>query len=212
MAAYPVLTLPTEIVVEIFLRYLPPYPICPPLLRYIAFNTPALWRAIELFSTFPAGMTPEAQIHAAQIWLKRSQPWPISLVLNGFKLAWASDELLNVMPMLLTHHLRWEHVALDLNKVPRLHWHRFDALLKMPMLVELDINNKSWSFWRIVEPFDAPKLTTLFVEFWNSAELLPADELAASVRGASLTRLYLNYVTPYVAAKILRETNRLSAL
>ncbi|KAJ7074016.1 hypothetical protein C8F01DRAFT_1242294 [Mycena amicta] len=59
---YPVLTLPNEIVSEIFIQYLSSYPSCPPLLgegsptklaqicrrwREIAHATPALWRAIE---------------------------------------------------------------------------------------------------------------------------------------------------------------------
>ncbi|KAK6985206.1 hypothetical protein R3P38DRAFT_2574952, partial [Favolaschia claudopus] len=60
---YPVLILPTEIVFEIFVHFLPPYPHPPPLAgfnsptslaqicrqwRDIAFATPGLWRAIDL--------------------------------------------------------------------------------------------------------------------------------------------------------------------
>ncbi|KAJ7257017.1 hypothetical protein C8J57DRAFT_1649148, partial [Mycena rebaudengoi] len=55
---YPVLTLPVEITSEIFIHFLPKYPLCPPLTgllspallgqifrkwREIAFNTPGLW-------------------------------------------------------------------------------------------------------------------------------------------------------------------------
>ncbi|KAJ7130362.1 hypothetical protein C8R44DRAFT_872173 [Mycena epipterygia] len=62
--AYPVLTLPNEIVSEIFLHLLPVYPERPPMTgrlsptvlclicrkwRDIAMSTPALWRAIALF-------------------------------------------------------------------------------------------------------------------------------------------------------------------
>ncbi|KAJ6560151.1 hypothetical protein B0H19DRAFT_945240, partial [Mycena capillaripes] len=58
---YPVLTLPAEIISEIFVHFLPIYPSCPPLTgflsptlltqicrkwRHIALTTPALWRAI----------------------------------------------------------------------------------------------------------------------------------------------------------------------
>ncbi|KAJ6459557.1 hypothetical protein C8R45DRAFT_1030413 [Mycena sanguinolenta] len=60
---YPVLTLPKEIVAEIFVRFLPDYPSRPPLVglhspflltqicrpwREIASTTPTLWRAIPL--------------------------------------------------------------------------------------------------------------------------------------------------------------------
>ncbi|KAK6977983.1 F-box domain-containing protein, partial [Favolaschia claudopus] len=60
---YSVLTLPNEIIGEIFLRFLPPYPKPPPLTgilsptsltqicrqwRNIALSTPALWRAIDV--------------------------------------------------------------------------------------------------------------------------------------------------------------------
>ncbi|KAF7322296.1 F-box domain-containing protein [Mycena chlorophos] len=60
--AYPVLTLPNEVVSDIFLQYIPPYPERPPLLgdasptnllqicrrwREIALSTPALWRAFQ---------------------------------------------------------------------------------------------------------------------------------------------------------------------
>ncbi|KAJ7720010.1 hypothetical protein B0H16DRAFT_1739040 [Mycena metata] len=59
---YPVLTLPNELVSEIFLHFLPEYPRCPPLWgrlspmtltqicrqwREIAISTPRLWRAIS---------------------------------------------------------------------------------------------------------------------------------------------------------------------
>ncbi|KAJ7641164.1 hypothetical protein FB45DRAFT_712335, partial [Roridomyces roridus] len=57
----PVLTLPNEITSEIFVHFLPPYPVCPPMTgldsptslthicrqwREIALATPKLWRAI----------------------------------------------------------------------------------------------------------------------------------------------------------------------
>ncbi|KAJ7186622.1 hypothetical protein C8R46DRAFT_879741 [Mycena filopes] len=56
---YPVLTLPVDIVSEIFTQFLPAYPLCPPLIgfssptlmtyicrlwREIALSTPTLWR------------------------------------------------------------------------------------------------------------------------------------------------------------------------
>ncbi|KAF8170631.1 hypothetical protein K438DRAFT_1982512 [Mycena galopus ATCC 62051] len=60
----PVLALPDEILSEIFIHFLPTYPLCPPLTgsdsptflthiyrkwRAVSLATPMLWRAIELF-------------------------------------------------------------------------------------------------------------------------------------------------------------------
>ncbi|KAJ7187330.1 hypothetical protein C8R46DRAFT_1059491 [Mycena filopes] len=74
---YPVLTLPNEIVSEIFIRVLPPYPECPPwkgslspsLLtqicrkwREIALSTPELWRAMAFILSTPAA---QRQPHSA---------------------------------------------------------------------------------------------------------------------------------------------------
>ncbi|KAJ7161194.1 hypothetical protein C8R46DRAFT_956127 [Mycena filopes] len=91
---YPVLTLPNEIVSEIFVHYLPPYPECPPFTgpdspshltqicgkwREIALSTPQLWRAIE----FPLGPKPlaEADISDFQAYLARSRSCPLSLTI-----------------------------------------------------------------------------------------------------------------------------------
>ncbi|KAK7033404.1 hypothetical protein R3P38DRAFT_3186940 [Favolaschia claudopus] len=86
---YPVLTLPNEIVGEIFLDFLPPYPEPPPLLgedsptilthicrqwREIALTTPALWRSIDL-----RDVSVEAATSLACSWLERSGCLPLSL-------------------------------------------------------------------------------------------------------------------------------------
>jgi hypothetical protein len=61
---YPVLTLPNEIISEIFIHLLPPCPLCPPITAIfspthlthicrrwleIALGTPELWRVISIF-------------------------------------------------------------------------------------------------------------------------------------------------------------------
>ncbi|KAJ6474423.1 hypothetical protein C8R47DRAFT_708876 [Mycena vitilis] len=60
---YPVLTVPNELISEIFIHFLPAYPVCPPLTgprspavltqichrwREVALSTPSLWRALSL--------------------------------------------------------------------------------------------------------------------------------------------------------------------
>ncbi|KAJ7639452.1 hypothetical protein FB45DRAFT_725271, partial [Roridomyces roridus] len=78
--------LPNEIVSEIFIQCLPPYPICPPFRglssptclthicrkwRDIALTTPQLWRAIP----FPAS----GDYKTPQAWLERSGSCPLSI-------------------------------------------------------------------------------------------------------------------------------------
>ncbi|KAF7367525.1 F-box domain-containing protein [Mycena sanguinolenta] len=93
---YPVLTLPNEIITEIFVHFLPPYPHCISfhklyglivltqichLWREIALRTPALWRAI--------GFYPLADHPALfDAWLGRARGFPISLI---FDTDWIED-------------------------------------------------------------------------------------------------------------------------
>jgi hypothetical protein len=92
---YPVLTLPNEIVSEIFVHFLPPYPQCPPLSgilspntltricrqwREVALATPALWRAIGLSDH---RISFEQQHHITINWLKRSRHCPLKFHCRG---------------------------------------------------------------------------------------------------------------------------------
>ncbi|KAJ7859511.1 hypothetical protein B0H14DRAFT_2239769, partial [Mycena olivaceomarginata] len=94
---YPVLTLPNEILTEIFVHFLPVYPECPPLTgirspnilaqicrqwREIALKTPALWRSISIsyHPRFPLSF--RGRVDLCNIWLTRSRCYPISLNLN----------------------------------------------------------------------------------------------------------------------------------
>ncbi|KAJ7719841.1 hypothetical protein B0H16DRAFT_1739180 [Mycena metata] len=86
---YPVLTLPNEIVSEIFVHSLPVYPECPPLTgglsptnlthicrkwREVARNNPMLWRAVRLcFSTLPR------QAQELDMYLDMSGCCPLSI-------------------------------------------------------------------------------------------------------------------------------------
>ncbi|KAK7001406.1 F-box domain-containing protein [Favolaschia claudopus] len=88
---YPVLTIPSEIISEIFLHFLPPYPQCPPLTgvdspttlthicsvwREIALSTPQLWRAITV-ADIDSG-----RLHIAEAWLSQSGCHPLSLLVH----------------------------------------------------------------------------------------------------------------------------------
>ncbi|KAJ7258933.1 hypothetical protein C8J57DRAFT_1135335, partial [Mycena rebaudengoi] len=91
---YPVLTLPAEITAEIFINFLPIYPLrapftgllLPELLervcrqwRDIAFGTPRLWSAIEMEINLDIPDVLSAQVDLLQTWLARSKSCPLSL-------------------------------------------------------------------------------------------------------------------------------------
>ncbi|KAJ7044674.1 hypothetical protein C8F04DRAFT_593653 [Mycena alexandri] len=93
---YPVLTLPNEIVSEIFIRFVPVYPEGPSLdgihspnnlthicrkWRDIALATPELWRAIQLSIGDDGDIPLERQVHELDAWLNRSRSCPFSIEL-----------------------------------------------------------------------------------------------------------------------------------
>nr|GAT57048.1 predicted protein [Mycena chlorophos] len=116
---YPVLTLPAEIVAQIFMHYLPAYPNRPPLRgngsptrlshicqlwREIAIATPQLWRAISFSVSNP---------DLVESFLKRSHLLPISINIDidlGYDMT--------VAPLLLEYSGRWEYAAVRLDSVP----------------------------------------------------------------------------------------------
>lgn len=145
---YPVLTLPNEIVCEIFVHSLPVYPACPLFTgifsptnltqicrkwRELALATPLLWRAIPLRFT----KIPQPQAQQIDMWLSRSGCCPISLEI----VAYESSPDSKVVDALAPHHARWEYIRLHLTDLPR-----SPVLLlftrPMPLLrhLELDVN------------------------------------------------------------------------
>ncbi|KAJ7186381.1 hypothetical protein C8R46DRAFT_1057069 [Mycena filopes] len=125
--AYPVLTLPPEIVSEIFVSFLPSYPEPPPktgllspfLLcqicrqwRAIAASTPDLWRAIA-FDLFSASKTfSTAQLERAETWLARSGMRPLSIRLICTPGVYINPSLTILFNKLLALSQRWEYLHL----------------------------------------------------------------------------------------------------
>ncbi|KAJ6588988.1 hypothetical protein B0H19DRAFT_1367472 [Mycena capillaripes] len=128
---YPVLTLANEIVGEIFLHFLPAYPLCPPLSgtsspiiwtqichewREIALTTPALWRAISLtrdedsyaLSLSRHDLSLSQRIHRSNTWLRRSGCCPLSIQIDAHG---ATELLAAAAP----HSARWEYLKLHDN-------------------------------------------------------------------------------------------------
>ncbi|KAJ7607666.1 hypothetical protein FB45DRAFT_763973 [Roridomyces roridus] len=135
--AYPVLSLPNEIVSDFFVQCLPTYPDCPPLRgpssptslthicrkwRDIALATPQLWRSILL-----QAVGNDATLRAR---LARSGSCPLSIKMQSDQ----HDSPLHpdIFAAILPHHKRWEYVDLTLEDDEV-------ALLEgiMPLLCEL---------------------------------------------------------------------------
>ncbi|KAJ7241497.1 hypothetical protein B0H12DRAFT_43580 [Mycena haematopus] len=134
---YPVLTLPNEIISQIFTHFPPPYPSCPPLTgtlsptslthicrqwREIALSLPSLWRAMNLSHN---GISLEEEEeeqeedlllqrdHMANLWLTRSRSCPLSIEFDAQD---EDDYDLNhdILNVLAPHCTRLEHLKLVL--------------------------------------------------------------------------------------------------
>ncbi|KAF7334427.1 F-box domain-containing protein [Mycena venus] len=139
---YPILSLPTEIISEIFVHFLPTYPLCPPLTgifsptllthichdwREMALETPALWRAISLSWIHvrrPRRELSKAAAHSLRLariedMLTRSRSCPLSIQMNE----WEDEDThesqnAELLAAVLPHCARWEYVTLHLSENP----------------------------------------------------------------------------------------------
>ncbi|KAJ6481868.1 hypothetical protein C8R45DRAFT_313863 [Mycena sanguinolenta] len=199
---YPVLTLPDEIIAEIFVRFLPSYPICPPFVgplspislthichrwRAVALATPTLWKAIEFRCSyncecpaFPLGGT----------WLSRSGSCPLSIRIVGA----VKTHLPDILSAIVPHRARWEHLKLIIHADPLPHL--FDGPL--PLLRHLDLalfNCRPFELRAV----DVPQLRSVKV-LRNPVVALP---------WAQLTSLVLWAMPPSVVLSILHQAPRL---
>jgi hypothetical protein len=117
---YPVLTLPNEIICDIFIHFLPVYPSCPPIAgphspillthicrewRRIALAFPSLWRAVALSFDDPARLL--------SVVLGRSGSCPLSICVdeqNGR----SGGERVELVSTVLPHRERWQYLSLRL--------------------------------------------------------------------------------------------------
>ncbi|KAJ7149284.1 hypothetical protein C8R43DRAFT_1068483 [Mycena crocata] len=201
--AYPILTLPNEITSEIFVHFLPVYPICPPLRgffspiilthvchqwREVALSTPALWRGIKLDSKQESAAERKELLQA---WITRSRALPLSIevFING-------ELPLETEAVLVSHRPRWEFV--------KLRWLKADALPtifsgSMPVLRHLDLAFQTIPT-TLMDPFnfgDLPLLCSVTLDSLFEGVGLP---------WAQLTTLKLLEVYTFECTPILQQS------
>ncbi|KAJ7841560.1 hypothetical protein B0H13DRAFT_144336, partial [Mycena leptocephala] len=141
---YPVLALPNEIVSEIFMHFLPTYPLFPPLIgilsptilthicrrwREIALSNPALWSVLSYDDDIPSDL----KGHIFDIWLNRSRDCSLSLQFGRGSGTLRMDNN-RILEAVVPHRARWERLELYIN---RCHLHILDG--PMPLLRHLDL-------------------------------------------------------------------------
>ncbi|KAF7343907.1 F-box domain-containing protein [Mycena venus] len=191
---YPVLTLPNEIVSEILVHVLPPYPDPLPLFgtlspttlthicrkwREVALATPMLWRAMRFFEFHPL----DHQRRISDIWMRRSGSCPLSIQIVGHRSPCVSE----LLPAMVPHRARWGHLRLQtpqpspsaidgpMPQLLHLHleateaWHDVLAFREVPLLRSVVINTLALS--AVILPW--VQLTSLTLYSFKSSECIP---------------------------------------
>ncbi|KAJ7161071.1 hypothetical protein C8R46DRAFT_1223397 [Mycena filopes] len=212
----PVLTLPNEIVSEIFIQFLPPYPECPPwgnilrsptLLtqickkwRDIALSTPQLWRAVnfELFRA-PSRKQRRRRVHmdttGFETWLSRSRACPLSLQI--FEHESRDLRVSEILTAAIRHRARWEYLKIEVEQA-------YDLLEldgPFPLLRHLDLNLGIATQTKITAFCDAPLLC--------SAGLHSRAVETIVLPWVQLISLVLRHVTPHHCSFALTQAPNL---
>ncbi|KAJ7623917.1 hypothetical protein DFH06DRAFT_1230588 [Mycena polygramma] len=201
---YPVLTLPTEIVSEIFVRVLPPSPDFPRLFgpssptvlaqvcarwRGIALSTPQLWSAISSFDDCHA----HRELRIFKLWLQRSRLCPLSIRL-GTGAAWANGKSVDAV---VPHRARWEYLQINLRAE---NLGLFDG--PMPLLQHLEFMvDSGLDLLTDFSLHGMPVLRTLILH--------NVDALQVTFPWTQLTSLTFPGVNPFQCLPILMQTPNL---
>ncbi|KAF8185905.1 hypothetical protein K438DRAFT_1836483 [Mycena galopus ATCC 62051] len=203
---YPVLTLPNEITSEIFIHFLPVYPICPPISgslsptcfteichkwREVALATPALWRAIGFSQS--DSYSRESQEGLRRIysaWLNRSGSCPLSIDINEVQTAVRMPEVISAFDR---HRKRWEYLKLRLFQCSEHSLLRIQG--SMPMLRHLELQISGGTVFKL-HGLAMPQLRTVVLNAASSV-ILP---------WAQLTSLVFCWAQPNDCLRILQQT------
>ncbi|KAJ6464424.1 hypothetical protein C8R45DRAFT_1219908 [Mycena sanguinolenta] len=200
---YPVLTLPTEIVTEIFIHVPPPYPVpavaetlSPACVcrkwRNIALAIPSLWRAINLTNN---GTPLEQRAHICDLWLKRSRSCPLSIEFDARGDGDENAATSAVMALIAPHCPRLEHLKLVVS-LDSLNAIESDS---MPLLHHLNLELTGYG----------PEVSFGKLPSLRSAVLRKVVALSVLLPWAQLTSLVLDQVYLDECVPILQETSNL---
>ncbi|KAF7366768.1 F-box domain-containing protein [Mycena sanguinolenta] len=208
---YPILTLPPEIVADIFGHYLLPYPLCsrafgprsPTTLsrichswREIALSTPTLWRAISLYISSSTDLP--KRLECLQSWLALSRSCPLSIRLEG-QIFSQPDSRLDFGPFIaaiIPHSARWEYLKVEL-PLDYQH-HGLQGLRACSSLRGLSLSGGWWGpDWNPF--FEAPQLRAVVLEQFC---LNPTPHFI----WAQLTTLRVDLIPPSRFMDILHHT------
>ncbi|KAF7373850.1 F-box domain-containing protein [Mycena sanguinolenta] len=191
---YPVTSLPSEMISEIFMQCLPPYPMCPSLLdnyppisltlvcrqwRAIALETPELWRAIALDDE--SHLWRELSKDASRVWIRRSGSLPLSIKLDT-KCA-DRTPLCELYPAIFDHFPRWEHLTLAIAPT---NFPTIDG--PMALLRYLEFTPNDW--YGRFELRNVPQLRVVLLDFTGGRGLtvvLPWQQLTSLTRNEVMT-------------------------
>ncbi|KAK7008210.1 F-box domain-containing protein [Favolaschia claudopus] len=204
---YPVLELPNEIVSEIFIHFVPPYPSRPPnrgtlsptLLtqicarwRRIALSTTQLWRAVHI-AFWDDDVDLHPQIQLADTWFSRAGLCPLSLEISGRSdLSIPREEISD----LAVEQARWEYLKINVSDLDTV----FGLVGPMPRLRHIDVDVSRSS--EIVSLEQVPLLCSAVLSgFAPSYIVLPWNQL---------TSLALKRVFPNECPHVLQLTTNLT--
>ncbi|KAF7295643.1 hypothetical protein MIND_01104500 [Mycena indigotica] len=213
---HPITTLPDEIVSEILVRCLAPYPECPPISgpesptnflgvcrhwRMIALHSPNLWRGIRLAAhrRHPFGGFSDAiglkQIDVLKSWLQRSGSCRLSLHLNFLGADDSSTDVYKALfNVVASERHRWEYLFIYIPPVQvQLLSGPVPALVKSTVIT-------NWKTERHVISFDNATLLRS-VCFWN-VSFGPDSFEWARLTSLSLLNVQATECIPVLAAAI----------
>ncbi|KAJ6581938.1 hypothetical protein B0H19DRAFT_1117074 [Mycena capillaripes] len=206
---YPVLTLPNEIVTEIFTQFAPNFPVYPSFIgpfsptsltqvchkwREIALATPMLWKCIAFYDTGDVELPFKRQVHIAELWLTRSGCCPLTIYI----IENSSMNIPEIFAAIIPHRARWEYLEVLL---PRSQLPTFEG--PIPLLRHIDLLLIRGQVPASITSFrEAPLLRTAVLDIMMTG-------LNIDLPWAQLTSLTINTAQPARCVPILQHTSHL---